>query len=87
MTTKILTKAQKKAEVKKQITQMLKDVKSDLFKDIDKAMNSGAVPEEFYQEGTFYLSKCLIDNFCTDRPYKPLNPATVKEYYNIHLFI
>lgn len=66
---------------------MTKDLLSDLIKDVEKALNSGSVPDYFMEANNHYLSKAILDSFCKDRPYSALYKSVQKDFDNIHKFI
>lgn len=85
---KILTKKQKQAEVKRQIKQELQIViKNKLLEKVDKALNSGAIPDHWLEENNRLLLKSIIDSFCKDGNYSFFEKQTVKDSNNLHLFL
>jgi hypothetical protein len=65
----------------------LKEIEIALNKKLEKAFNSGAIPEHWKQSGNHLLTKAIIHSFCLDRPYEMFDKANKKEQKNIHLFL
>jgi len=85
---KILSKDAKKREALRQLKKELKgDILNVLTRKLESAISSGSIPEYFYEEGNWLLSKSVIDSFCRDRPYSMLDTGYRKDCENIHLFI
>lgn len=83
---KTLNKKQKEAECKRQINEQIKAIKTDMQKKLSKALVSGSVPDYFYEQGNYLLTKAIIDSFCRERPYSPVSTYK-KDVENIHNFI
>jgi hypothetical protein len=75
-------------KAKKQLTQMLRDVKTELNAKIDKAVRSGAVPDNWLKDGAsdVLIAKIVIDHFCERRPYQLMSDLK-KDAENIKKFI
>lgn len=82
-----LTPAKKRLECKKQINQMVKDCLPDLLKKLDKALSSKTLPDDYFEQGNFLISKAVLDSFCKDRPFEALSPITKKEFNKIHVYL
>ena len=83
-----LTKNRKRAEAKKQMRKIIKDnILPHLLEKIDSALQSGSIPEEWYEEDNHLLTKAVIDNFCAMREYRPLSEAYRKDFENLSKFL
>ncbi len=77
----------KKEDVARQIDEMLEEFKKSAYQKLDKAHNSGAVPEEWKEDdGNYCLAKAILDSLCKDRPYEP-TASQKKDFNNLHLFM
>jgi len=81
-----MNKEQKRNQCLNQIDLAIEDIKKDLIKKLDRALNSGCVPQEYYNDD-FLLTKALLNSFILDNNYKALDKKTEKEFKNIHLFV
>lgn len=85
---KTLNKEAKHREAKKQLKAEIKNaIEANLFKKLDAAINSGAIPEHWMEQGNHLLSKAIIHSFCLDKPYEMFSKEYKKEALNLHLFI
>jgi hypothetical protein len=85
---KTLNKKAKHREATKQLKEEIKNgITANLLKKLDAAINSGAIPEHWMEEGSHLLSKAIIHSFCLDKPYEMFSKDHRKDAENIHLFI
>lgn len=76
----------KKKEVNDQINKLLNDMKIILSKDLDKVISSGALPDNYLEQGNWFLSKFLIHNRISNH-LVPWNPQTKREWDNLSKFV
>ena len=82
-----MTKDEKRTQALSQLDAMLDGMRIELIKKLDKALLSGAGPDEFFEDNAL-LAKCVMDSEMMDRQYgPPRNTRWVKEFKNIHLHI
>lgn len=77
----------KKEDVACQIDEMLEGFRESALKKLDQVYDSGAVPEEYKQDGNYSLAKAVLDSLCKDRPYEPRTAWQKKDFNNLHLFM
>lgn len=84
---KELMKRQYISQTREYLKHELKAVEKAMMEKLDKAKESGAIPEEWTKQGNHLLQKAIMDSFCKDMPYSALDKKTKKEFSNLHLFI
>lgn len=65
----------------------IKNIEKALFEKLEKAFESGHIPEEWKATGNHLLMKAVINSFCKDEPYSHLDPIYRKQAGNLHKFI
>ena len=69
---KKLSKKQKTVEAQRQIKKMLREqITPKLLKDVEAAINNA--DDELMVTGCHVLSKFVLDEFCIERPFKPMS--------------
>ncbi len=86
-TTPAYLKRQYVSQTRQYIKAEIKQIEVALMAKLDKAANSGAIPEDWAKTGNHLLQKAIVDSFCLDRPYSALDSSTKKEFSNLHKFI
>jgi hypothetical protein len=83
-----MTELQFRKEQKRIMKVLIKITEQELFRKLDKALASGAIPEEWKKgKNDNRTVKSVIDSFCLDRPFKHHLPENKKDAANLHLFI
>lgn len=81
---KKLTKRQKEIETSRQVKNFIKEkLTPKLIGDIKNALDSENLPEDWLYKDNFLLSKFVLDNFCLDRPFKPMSENEKNEFENL----
>lgn len=71
-----------------QINEKIESLRALALKNVDKALQSGGIPDQWKEmEENHLLSNAIIDGICRDRPYKPKAPQTIEEFDNLYLFL
>ena len=84
---KELMKRQYKSQTAAYIKAELKEIEETLLAKLEKANESGAIPEQWSKDGNHLLKMAIIDSFCKDRPYSGVSDYMRKEFSNLHKFI
>ena len=63
------------------------EIKKALFEKLEKAFESGAIPDHWKKTGNHFIVKAIVDSFCQDRPDKLSAKDHIKEINNLHLFL
>lgn len=83
-----LNKRQKLAEMRRQIRkEIIPDIRKLLLENAEKLINSGEMPDHFYEKESALAVKAIVDSMCRNRPYRPLLKSTERDYYNIYLML
>lgn len=70
------------------LKEYVKDIETALMRKLERAFESGAIPEDWKKTGNNFTNMAVIDSFCKDRPYKCYsNKEIQKDADNLHLFI
>lgn len=69
------------------LKEAIRDIETALEQKLQKAFNSGAIPEVWKETGNHLTMMAVIDSFCKERPYKMWDKEHQKEADNLHLFI
>lgn len=61
-------------EFKNQQERFLEDavseIRTELFRKLDSALKSGAIPENWKEDGSHLLTKAIVNSFCKDQPFR-----------------
>lgn len=82
-----MTNEEKLQEVKYQLDTLLPEIKEYLLDVARQVLESSAKPDYFMEGGTWYLTKFTIDNFCYNRPLRPLNSEVHDDFNRLNLVI
>jgi len=82
-----LTATQFNKEQHKILKELFQDIKISLVQKLNKAIASGAIPDEWKQEGDYRTVKAVITSFCLDLPYDGSLDNTKKDMRNLHKFL
>lgn len=82
-----LTATQFNKEQHKILNELMHEIKISLVKKLDKAIASGAIPDEWKQQGDYRTAKAVITSFCLDMPYDGVLPKTKQDIRNLHKFL
>ena len=82
-----LTKEEMRVQAKAQIEELMARMTEQAVANVDKALFSGACPDDWYEEGKYLLAKAIIDSLCVDRPARAGDKQYQKDFANLHLFL
>lgn len=72
----------------RQVQELMRELTARaIYESVDRALSSGAVPDEWKEDDNYLLAKAIIDSICRDRPYKPLDRQHQADFDNLHLFL
>jgi len=84
---KTLTNEEFEAQQTKFIEECSVEIKAILLRKLNRAINSGAYPEHWKQDGSYLLTKAIISSFCKDDAFKMADRQNKKHADNLHLFL
>lgn len=88
MSTPILSKDDKLKEAEGHIQDLLDQLKPLALEKLKRAMNSGAVPDYFLEEGSHLLALAIMDSLHRDQTGLHLhNKAWLRDIKNIHVTV
>jgi len=84
----IATKHRFEKRQKRLMFQLLHHIESDLYINLEKAIKSGIIPEDWMTtNGDLRTVKAVFDSYCRDRPFQPSDQPTRIDFDNIHLHV